>query len=773
MAEIPDFSDLPLVGVTPPKAKAAKPGAAVVADAPVDVADDTTPDFSDLPLIGVAPPPAQEGGGIVDTVKDFATGAMNAITGEGRYQPGIPELGASGPDVPPFSTEGLTMLGAYATSSDPAGVADIAVKTLPGATRKKDEFGNEMVDWKGKEYYINRPGVSEADLFKLVADIASYAPAARVAAIPKSIAGRAITALPTFAGTSTLQDAASQALGSEQPIDTERAVAAGAAGAAGELLSPAVQKMWRAIVGNRSLFDRATGKLTESGVRAARSAGLDPDTLTPDLAANFATQMAKAVDVFGATGTRAANEAASARATGEFGIPYTAGQRSGKISQVRREEATRQGALGDGASETLRKFDDRQRQAMVDASDGIRSEIADGAPSANRQAAARTVQDGAQRTEAAFDKAVDDAYAKVREQFATNPPRLTGNSFRDIREATVRAIRNPEGGLFGVDRVTAPLTMTTLRELRIPAETGTRIKATTLESIEATRRRINTRIEAAANNPTDRRGLVIAKRALDDWLDGAIDGALFSGDPEALNLLKEARSARFEYGKRFGLTGPRDDAGKFVRKLLDQSTTPEEIARGIFGAARAYPQSATRIVTRLEGMFGADSAEMAAVREMGWMKINSDAIEESLKGEKSFSPRKFISSLRTALKDNETLMAKLYTPEQAAKFKRFAVDVERSITPADAQNPSRTAWALSMMARDFFRNVMTGAALMNAGPTAAVLTRGAMEVGQETLSRLGARSAVRPGLPAPRSALMPALTSALAVQGNSSIQRPE
>ena len=47
--------------------------------------------------------------------------------------------------------------------------------------------------------------------------------------------------------------------------------------------------MWRAIVGNRSLFDRATGKLTESGVRAARSAGLDPDTLTPDLAANFAT----------------------------------------------------------------------------------------------------------------------------------------------------------------------------------------------------------------------------------------------------------------------------------------------------------------------------------------------------------------------------------------------------------------------------------------------------------------------------------------------------
>ena len=124
---------------------------------------------------------------------------------------------------------------------------------------------------------------------------------------------------------------------------------------------------------------------------------------------------------------------------------------------------------------------------------------------------------------------------------------------------------------------------------------------------------------------------MIAKRALDDWLDGAIDGALFSGDPEALNILKEARSARLEYGKRFGLTGPRDDAGKFVRKLLDQSTTPEEIARGIFGAARAYPQSATRIVTRLEGIFGADSAEMAAVREMGWMKINSDAIEESLK----------------------------------------------------------------------------------------------------------------------------------------------
>lgn len=697
-------------------------------------------------------------------VSDAARATVDAVTGGGRYKQGVPELGTSGEDVSAFSEQGVKMLGAYALSGDSKAVADIAVKILPGAERKNDEYGNEMISWRGQDYYINRPGISEADLFKFASDVAAFGPATKMATGVSSLVGRTAAAFPLFAGTSVGQDVAARQLGSEQDVDLPRAAIAGGSGAAGELLGPVVQKAWRAIVGNKAYFNPATGTLTERGAAAARSAGLDPNNLPADVAASFATRFAKTSDAYG-PGPRAANEAASDVATEEFGIPYTQGQRTGDIGALQAEEATRQGVRGNAAADAVRNFDEGQTESVVSAARGIQDEISANGRAPSMNEAATTVQQGAQRARDAASRGVDDAYAQINKQFADNPPRLTGESVRGIRETAVRTLRDPEMGLFGIDRQTAPLTMQTLRELRIPAVNSGRIKAVTLESIEALRRRINTRL-GATDNKADKRGLMILKRSVDQWLDGAIDNAMISGDPAALALLKDARRARYEYGKRFELLNPRDDAGKFVQKLLDESTTPEEIARGAFGATTAYPQAAARIAGRLKSVLGEDSAEFAAFREMGWMRIVRSAVDEGVDGKgASFSPRKFVTALSKAINENDSLMKELFTADQLAKFKRFGVEVARLVPPDKfVGNSSRTAWEMIANARQFGINLISGGAALKGGPVAGAATRVGLGAADSLLTSRAARRSINPRLDAPRNIGVPAISGAAAVQ---------
>lgn len=699
----------------------------------------------------------------VGAVRGAVSSVVDAVTGRGQYREGVPELGTSGPDVPAFSEQGMKLFGAYALSPDPKAIADIAIKTLPGSTRKQDEYGNDMVEWKGKEYYINRPGVSEADLFKLTADIAAFAPAAMVSAGPRSVIGRAAVAVPTFGGTSVAQDVAAESLGSEQGVDPVRATVTAATGAAGEMIAPIAVKAWRRIFGDpRFVRD---GQLTDAGLRAAREAGLNPDDLTPDIVASFGRNLSAAADAYGA---RAAAPVAGARtSTDEFSIPYTRGQETGNLDLLRREEATRQAAYGDKASNVIRQFDDEQNQAMIAGTQKVQESLIPpgGTVSPDRNTAVETLREGVSRTQQAARGAVDEAYRAVRGATAEGvSPSFTQEGVKGLERSIKQTLRDPEGGFYGISSATEPLTFKTIREVN--ALSNMKFSGMKLESIEALRRRIGKRI-GDATATTERRALTQMKGTLDDWLDDAVDNAIKSGDPEVLNLLKNARELRTDYGRKFGLTGRGDDAGKFVQKLLDETTTPEELSRALFGAAKMYPQAATRIVSRLKQIVPEDSPEFGAVREMAWMKILSQAVDTTLKGEKSFSAQKFVTSVKTALNDNTTLMRELFTKDQIAMMQRFGAAVERTILPKDAGQPSRTAYVLIQQAREFFKSIATGAAFVNGGPVGAGVTRFGLDAADTALSTSGARANIRNrSLPAPRSVTVPAVGAGVAGQNS-------
>ncbi|HDY65265.1 MAG TPA: hypothetical protein ENH84_03405, partial [Phycisphaerae bacterium] len=255
------------------------------------------------------------------------------FTGEGKQEFDLPELGTSGPSVPAFSKEGMKMMGAYATSIDPKGIADIAVKTLPGASQWEDKHGNPIVTFEGKHYYVNDPGVSGADFFQMLAQIGAFAPAAK-GALAGTTLFKQMTRMGIFSSvTSVASDVAAGQLGSEQGVDLTRAAITGGLGFALQGMVPAAVASWRGIFGKPQFFDEATGKLTPMGIEAARKAGLDPVDMTRRLMKAFAKEV-----VDEPTPALAATRAYT-KATG---VPYTRGEQlanAGLTAQIAREEA--------------------------------------------------------------------------------------------------------------------------------------------------------------------------------------------------------------------------------------------------------------------------------------------------------------------------------------------------------------------------------------------------------------------------------------------------
>ena len=263
-----------------------------------------------------------------DSLIETATSLPGAIhslaTGEDRTEfPEMGELGTSGPSVPALSSKGMKMLGAYMSTTDPEAIADIAVKTLPNATRKQDKFGNPIITFEGKDFYINKPGFSESDALQLLGMLGEFAPAARFGAAAKSVPRRMMRTGPGFAATSMALDEAAGALGSEQGVDYGKALLVGGLGMGAEVFAPAAAKLWRAIRGNPRFVDPATGNLTPQGERAAKAAGVAPE----DLRGYMAESDVRAAEVAQELVTPTQPPYGRMHAEGrEFGIEHTAGQ---------------------------------------------------------------------------------------------------------------------------------------------------------------------------------------------------------------------------------------------------------------------------------------------------------------------------------------------------------------------------------------------------------------------------------------------------------------
>lgn len=451
-------------------------------------------------------------------------------------------------------------------------------------------------------------------------------------------------------------------------VDLGRAAISAAGGGLGELagtgLSAAGSKLGQ-------LSRASSGANRRSALNMLASAGIERPQ--GNMLAQLAPQMEQ---------IRLGADPRAALGNAEFGFQYTQGQRLTdpvrRFNQLAREEVLRQSPGGAPAFEGLQRNNLARLGEVVDDIGGRLG----GQPMASP---GELVQGSAGRLRQQADELrgkVGEAYAGVRGADTVAVSRDTVQSVPDRLRGAVQE--------FDINPATTPGAFRALEQVRTATShilSNKNVSGVTLRALETQRRILGNAVGGAAN-PADRAALMAIRREFDGWMDEAIDTALVTGDPAALAQLKEARSLRAEFGRRF--EGGKD-ADKFIAGMLDGSRTPEELMNIALGASQVSKSAGARFIARLRTSANDDPAVMGGLRAAHFARLTRGANGETL------APGQILRNIRATEYNNASVAKALYTDAEWSEIRRLANALEPMVAKGDFARTSGTAERLQRM----------------------------------------------------------------------------
>jgi hypothetical protein len=637
----------------------------------------------------------------IDVIKGYAQSASDLVTGNDRKT-------AQTESLPEFTVEGLVRpydkeksfagnvvggmgdylvdkLSTLTTFGDENQVKVLKAR-FPELRFSEDEKGNILVDGS---YYgqapsvLNLPGVSKTDLIQAGFQVAAFSPAAKTARLGYNLVTKAVPVALASGATQTAQDLTSQALGREEEpslmkVDGDNVALATIGGGVYEVLSHALSPVWSSIKNKLNIF-RKTGVLDgatkETIQKEAVKLGIPADEVTDDFISSFAKAADEAADPDQIRGLQSKNE---------FNLKGTKGQVLNNTKQLELEDSLREGVFGSKAKDKMIKFRDEHinpsiNQARKNVSNKIAGKdiVEDSHQSSNL--VTQSIKDNADDLE----RRISGAYESIGEA------RLSPEGFKELLSATKKSLRGIE-----FDR-SLDQSNKVLQEIgnfeKLIKSAGVKLKPAHIKTIDQLRRRLGTAI-GAAKDASDKRQVTIMKARFDEYLDDAIIKGMFDGDGNALEALKQARSLRAEYAKKFQMkkikgksTNIVDPSGKFLEKVVAANPTSDEFNNFLFSSSRTFGnKNSAEFVKRIRGIVGEDSDAWQSIRQAGFLKLTQPA-----KGQDVVSGARFSSSLDDALTKNKEFLTELYTPDEISMFQRLAAAIKQR--QPDRLNPSGTA----------------------------------------------------------------------------------
>ena len=600
----------------------------------------------------------------------------------------------------------------WATAKDMFGSRQGAAEYLAkesGGQVVQDANGDPMIRLRdGATYRLNDAGLDNADIANVAGNVAAaWLPAGWATKVGKArnlgLAGR--SALQAGAAAST--EAALQTSTDGGHVDPVRAGLAALGGVGGEVLGSGVAQAYSR--GNAAIRN-FTGQSADDAAKLLAQSGVN---VSPEVAAKIGKE---------ADQLRAGADPRAIAGQGAFGFEYSLGQRltdpAQKFAQLSREEVLRQTPGGHAAFDAMTRNNAGKLEEVL-AGMGQRfggngtstpAELVRG----SGDALARQADELGGRITAAYAKAGQGARTAIGADAVAELPKQLRRALRD----------------FDVNPGTTPATARTLELMQhaTDATLGSNVKGVTLRAIETQRRILNNNAKAAAN-PTDRAAMQAVRREFDGWLDDAIERALISGDPASLGALKDARSLRAEFGRRF--EGGKD-ADRFIQGLLDGTRTPEELLNLALGASSVSKAGGSRFVERLRLAANNDPQVMGGLRAAHFQRLTRGQDGNLL------PLAAIVRNVRQTGYGNGSAVQAIYSPQQWAEVRQLADALEPMIARGDFAKSSGTA---ERMARMLFQKMGGGFV----GDALNGLTSGFKTV----QAQRAIRAPVRPRLPSP------------------------
>lgn len=327
------------------------------------------------------------------------------------------------------------------------------------------------------------------------------------------------------------------------------------------------------------------------------------------------------------------------------------------------------GGAGHALGRTITRWTPQAREAMSDANRlglNLRGEpgaqvrqLSDAAGEmvpGSRGEAMLGIREGVQQAREAARQGVDAAYDAARATRAAVPIGEVQGFVSGARRALDDA---------GFDIASMPGVARRLDELdQLASIPGAR--AAQLRAMEQWRRRVN------AMSPKDGSPEMAAstalKRRYDDFMTDLFNRDMIEGSPDALGAWRDARAASSRFHATF-------NANRIVRDLATKDDlTPEQMRSWLFnvgGSSAKLPAGA--VVKRLNGILGADSPQMQALRA----EVVADLADPLL--QRTPNIKGFLDRYDTYFKRNPTLIKELF-PDGAGdlqKLQAFARGVEK------------------------------------------------------------------------------------------------
>tara|TARA_R110000868_G_scaffold27670_4_gene104716 strand:- start:1704 stop:4430 length:2727 start_codon:yes stop_codon:yes gene_type:complete len=552
----------------------------------------------------------------------------------------------------------------------------------------KDTDGTE------KKAYVNRPGLDTEDLVRGGVGALPFVKAANVVGgVVKgaTVIGRMLAQGGGQAVTSVAQDAAAVATGvSDLDLMQSgvKAAVTGAGGIVGEGLGAALAPMVRKYLTEPSLYDKATGTLTEKGAAAARQAGVDPKDLVGAIAKDFAEAFAKSNDP---------NTAFRQAASKEFGIRRSLGEITGDKGQLLAEQQMRGGTMGEKAAKMVGDkdvgFDALQKQDIDRAVRGVSppgsasTSMAERIAPDRKMELARTVgKDDAGsfvkgNTDDAFATSKqweDDAWKAIPEMKAGANARAT---LPDYLNRVIGEFPIPPGGKAemmekGLDSFIAGQKPAAASQWRTADPTGDVVQF----------RKWMSNLERTSVDPTDKAAARAMLKGYDDWIDESVL-SLSQTDPLGAAKLRTARGITRELHEIFDGKGTPGQG--ILSQIMTKADSPEAIVNAIFtGPTAEIKGGAMTALAHLKRAYDTYLPEASAkkawddIRLAYWLKMTAD------KGNEVKNPKALGSAVSNMLGTQASIVKALYTPAEISSMRRLAV----AMNEISQKNPN-TSWS--------------------------------------------------------------------------------
>ena len=546
-----------------------------------------------------------------------------------------------------------------AVTEDDYQLAGIVKETLgqdSGVDFWRDKHGNTVITIDGSDFYLNKPGLSVADIERLGGQLVSYSAGSRFYAYGNMLK-RMLGSMVAFTGVATARDVGSYALGGPQP-EGERAVLIGALGALG---IPAIH--YGGIL-SRAVYNKAAawfkgGSLSPEAIRELEKAGIVAAEIEPPLRRWFNEMERK-------YGTEGAVAETVARSLDEdLTVPLTAGEKSQRTATQQQEYLLSSGARGSAAQDIAEAQRTTQAQKLESAAETL-------AGGATRDTAlSRTLAELgilSARDHQAFKVMFGDAERTVAFLPTTERQVLRDQVGRVSQGGSLEATEAYGVHMSALDDI-----------LAASGKLGVHFKdaGPTIGSLFQWR----SEVSKAANAAHGSEGMALSSmiRNFDDYVDDLITKGSVLGNPKNIQFWQQAVKLRAKFGKNWQAT-TKEDPNFLASQVVDSQGViklmPDEAANVILNTTNTGWLSKPFLNRNL-----LEIKKRLGVMSDGWRGIRDEVVLRMIQNARNksgdFVPKTMLGFWYKLKRENPGLLNTMFDIKDQQMLSRFLYNSAR------------------------------------------------------------------------------------------------